>query len=92
MVTYLKTSTIHVFFYYVIEFRITHAGDGMPEELVNQMFGGEADDASEEGIRLLVSRKLVKLMNGDVQYLREAGKSTFIVSIELAAASKPRVV
>ena len=64
----------------------------MPEELVSQMFGGEADDASEEGISLLVSRKLVKLMNGDVQYLREAGKSTFIVSIELAPASKPRVV
>ncbi|PSS00333.1 Phytochrome like [Actinidia chinensis var. chinensis] len=75
-----------------LELRITHAGDGVPEELVSQMFGGEADDASEEGISLLVSRKLVKLMNGDVQYLREAGKSTFIVSIELAPASKPRVV
>ncbi|GFZ09503.1 phytochrome A [Actinidia rufa] len=75
-----------------LELRITHTGDGVPEELVSQMFGGEADDTSEEGISLLVSRKLVKLMNGDVQYLREAGKSTFIVSIELAAASKPRVV
>lgn len=59
--------------------------------LLNQMFGGSGDggngDASEEGISLLISRKLVKLMNGDVQYLREASKSTFIVSVELAAAS-----
>lgn len=51
------------------------------------MFGSNAE-TSEEGISLLVSRKLVKLMNGDVQYLREAGKSTFIISVELAAASK----
>ncbi|GMP74899.1 hypothetical protein CsSME_00032164 [Camellia sinensis var. sinensis] len=42
-----------------LEFRITHAGGGMPEELLSQMFGGDAD-ASEEGISLLVSRKLVK--------------------------------
>ena len=61
----------------------------MPEGLLSQMFGGDVD-ASEEGISLLISRKLVKLMNGDVQYLREAGKSTFIVSVELAAANKPR--
>ncbi|KAJ9681602.1 hypothetical protein PVL29_017823 [Vitis rotundifolia] len=70
-----------------LELRITHAGNGVPEQLLNQMFGNNGD-ASEEGISLLISRKLVKLMNGDVQYLREAGKSTFIISIELAAARK----
>ncbi|KAL9427155.1 hypothetical protein AB3S75_033868 [Citrus x aurantiifolia] len=68
-----------------LELRITHAGGGIPEQLLDQMFGSEGD-TSEEGISLLISRKLVKLMNGDVQYLREAGKSTFIVSVELAAA------
>lgn len=51
------------------------------------MFGTDGD-ISEEGISLLISRKLVKLMNGDVQYLREAGKSSFIISVELAAAHK----
>ncbi|KAK9292067.1 hypothetical protein L1049_020021 [Liquidambar formosana] len=71
-----------------LELRITHAG-GVPEALLNQMFGGNVDE-SEDGISLLISRKLVKLMNGDVQYLREAGKSTFIISVELAAARKPR--
>ncbi|CAK9134238.1 unnamed protein product [Ilex paraguariensis] len=71
-----------------MEFRITHTGGGVPEELLSQMFGNNTD-ASEEGISLFISRKLVKLMNGDVQYLREAGKSTFIISVELATASKP---
>nr|AGT50253.1 phytochrome A1 [Ipomoea batatas]GMD40694.1 phytochrome A [Ipomoea batatas] len=71
-----------------LEFRLTHTGGGVPEELLTQMFGSEAD-ASEDGISLLISRKLVKLMNGDVQYLREAGRSTFIISVELAVASKP---
>lgn len=72
-----------------LELRITHTGGGIPEALLNQMFGGDGD-ASEEGISLLISRKLVKLMNGDVHYLREAGKSSFIVSVELAAGKKLR--
>ncbi|KAK4724138.1 hypothetical protein R3W88_026917 [Solanum pinnatisectum] len=71
----------------LLEFRIRHTGGGVPEELLSQMFGSEVD-ASEEGIFLLVSRKLVKLMNGEVQYLREAGRSTFIISVELAVATK----
>jgi phytochrome A len=71
-----------------LEIRITHSGGGVPEALLNQLFGNNGD-ASEEGISLLISRKLVKLMNGDVQFLREAGKSTFIITVELAAANKP---
>ncbi|KAL5580441.1 hypothetical protein UlMin_012883 [Ulmus minor] len=70
-----------------LELRITHTGVGIPEALLNQMFGNDGD-ISEEGISLFISRKLVKLMNGDVQYLKEAGKSTFIISVELAAAHK----
>ncbi|CAI9786140.1 unnamed protein product [Fraxinus pennsylvanica] len=70
-------------------FRISHTGGGVPEQLLSQMFGS-ATEASEEGISMLISRKLVKLMNGDVQYLREAGRSTFIISVELAVANKPR--
>ncbi|PIN07513.1 hypothetical protein CDL12_19918 [Handroanthus impetiginosus] len=71
-----------------LEFRITHSGGGVAQELLNQMFGDEAE-ASEDGISLFISRKLVKLMNGDVQYLREAGRSTFIISVELAISNKP---
>ncbi|XP_041020359.1 phytochrome A-2 [Juglans microcarpa x Juglans regia] len=70
-----------------LELRITHPGGGVPEELLNQMFGSDGD-ASEEGMSLFISRKLLKLMNGDVRYMREAGKSTFIISVELAVAHK----
>ncbi|PQM36339.1 hypothetical protein Pyn_31606 [Prunus yedoensis var. nudiflora] len=72
-----------------LELRITHAGGGIPEGLLNQMFGNDLA-ISEEGIGLLVSSRLVKLMNGEVRYLREAGKATFIISVELAAAHKLR--
>ncbi|KAJ8752380.1 hypothetical protein K2173_004016 [Erythroxylum novogranatense] len=72
-----------------LELSITHAGGGVPEALLSEMFGSDGD-ASEEGTSLLISRKLVSLMNGDVQYLREVGKATFIISVELAAArNKP---
>lgn len=70
---------------------MTYAGGGVPETLLNQMFENDGE-ISEQGISLLISRKLVKLMNGDVQYLREAGKSTFIISVELAVANKPGLV
>ena len=43
-------------------------------------------DASKEGVSLLIGRKLVKLMNGDIRYLREVSGSTSIVTVELAAA------
>ncbi|KAJ0976497.1 hypothetical protein J5N97_018462 [Dioscorea zingiberensis] len=70
-----------------LELRITHTGNGVPEELLSQMFGN-VGELSEEGISLRVCRKLLQLMNGDVRYLREAGKSAFIISVELASASK----
>jgi len=70
-------------------FRITHTGSGVPEELLAQMFGS-VEEQSDEGVSLLVCRKLLKLMSGDVRYLREADKSVFIIFLELASASKPR--
>ncbi|KAG8368992.1 hypothetical protein BUALT_Bualt15G0103900 [Buddleja alternifolia] len=73
-----------------LELRITHSGGGVPQELLSQMFGDEME-ATEDGINLLISKKLVKLMNGDVRYLREAARSTFIISVELAISNKPRV-
>ncbi|KAL0364911.1 UNVERIFIED_CONTAM: Phytochrome A1 [Sesamum angustifolium] len=72
-----------------LEFRITHSGGGIAQELLNQMFG-EVAEVSEDGINLFISRKLVRLMNGDVQYLREAGRSTFIITVELAICDKTR--
>jgi len=61
-------------------------GSGVPEEVLAQMFGS-VEEQSDEGVSLLVCRRLLKLMSGDVCYLREADKSAFIISIELASAS-----
>ncbi|XP_043726038.1 phytochrome A-like [Telopea speciosissima] len=70
-----------------LELRITHTGGGIPEELLGQMFESYGE-TSEDGISLLVSRKLLRLMNGDIRYLREAGKSSFLLSAELASSQK----
>ncbi|WOL03224.1 phytochrome A [Canna indica] len=72
-----------------LELRITHTG-GVPEDLLSEMFGS-SQAPSEEGLSLLVCRKLLRLMNGEVRYLREAEKSAFIVSVELASAPNPKV-
>ncbi|GAB2283137.1 hypothetical protein Dimus_017667 [Dionaea muscipula] len=68
-----------------LEFRICHAGCGIPEDLLSQMFESSIQ-TSEEGVSLLISRKIVNHMNGDIQYLREARSSTFIISMEFAVA------
>ncbi|XP_072993838.1 phytochrome A type 3 [Typha latifolia] len=72
-----------------LELRIKHTGSGIPEDLLSQMFGSD-EDPNEEGLGLLVCRKLLRLMNGDVCYLRESSKSSFIISLELASAMKPK--
>ncbi|CAH1450145.1 unnamed protein product [Lactuca virosa] len=68
-----------------LEFRITHPAPGIPEKLVQDMFLHNRS-VSREGLGLYISQKLVKIMNGTVQYLREAEKASFIVMIELPIA------
>lgn len=42
-----------------------------------------SQEITQEGMGLSVSRKLVKLMNGDVRYIRQAGVCYFLVHLEL---------
>jgi phytochrome B len=70
-----------------LEFRVTHPGAGLPEELVHEMFD-RGRGMTQEGLGLSMCRKLVKLMNGDVQYVRDAGKSYFLVNVELPLAQR----
>lgn len=62
--------------------RVTHPGSGLPEELVCEMFD-RGRGMTQEGLGLSMCRKLVKLMNGEVKYIRDTGKSCFLVSLEL---------
>ncbi|KAI3809698.1 hypothetical protein L1987_19296 [Smallanthus sonchifolius] len=64
-----------------LEFRITHPAPGMPEKLIQDMFHHNRS-VSREGLGLYISQRLVKIMNGSVQYLREADRASFIVLIE----------
>ncbi|KAF5482617.1 hypothetical protein F2P56_003173 [Juglans regia] len=64
-----------------LEFRITQPAPGVPENLIQEMFHHNPR-VSREGLSLYISQKLVKIMNGTVQYLREADKSSFIILIE----------
>lgn len=65
--------------------RVTHPGSGIPEELIHEMFD-RGRGMTQEGLGLNMCRKLVKLMNGNVQYKRETGKSYFLVTLELPLA------
>ncbi|XP_021889946.1 phytochrome C-like isoform X2 [Carica papaya] len=64
-----------------LEFRISHPAPGIPESLVQEMFH-HSPGTSREGLGLYISQKLVKIMSGTVQYLREAEGSTFIILVE----------
>uniref|UniRef100_A0A0D6QZ02 Phytochrome n=18 Tax=Araucaria TaxID=25666 RepID=A0A0D6QZ02_ARACU len=75
-------SSIHIVH---LEFRITHPGPGLPAELIQDMFDRKRW-SMQEGVGLSMCRKLLKLMNGDVQYLRESETCYFLVNLELPLA------
>lgn len=64
-----------------LEFRIDHPSPGIPGALIQEMFN-HSKGVSREGLGLFLSQKLVKIMSGTVQYLREAERSSFIVLVE----------
>lgn len=70
-----ETSILH------IEFRIVCPGEGLPPELVQDMFQGNKW-VTQEGLGLSMCRKILKLMNGEVQYIRESERCYFLVTLE----------
>ncbi|KAL5700305.1 hypothetical protein ACHQM5_025764 [Ranunculus cassubicifolius] len=70
-----------------LEFRMVCPGEGLPAELVQDMFHSSRW-ATQEGLGLSMCRKILKLMNGQVQYIRESEKCFFIITLPLPL-SKP---
>nr|AAQ11873.1 phytochrome C [Stellaria longipes] len=68
-----------------VEFRITHPLPGVPENLIREMFQ-RSPGMSRGGLSLYISHKLVKIMNGTLQYLRGEDYSSFIVFLEFPVA------
>nr|AYW35332.1 phytochrome [Spirogyra varians] len=72
-----------------LDFKITHAGAGLPEDLIHQMFDrADPHSKSQEGLGLSMCRKIVKLMNGDVEYVRESEKCYFHLFLEMPLAQR----
>ncbi|KAJ6810242.1 putative phytochrome B isoform X1 [Iris pallida] len=66
----------------LLQFSIVCPGEGLPSELVQDMFHNSRW-ATEEGLGLSLCRRILKLMDGDVQYIRVSERSYFLITIEL---------
>ncbi|GKV45020.1 hypothetical protein SLEP1_g52151 [Rubroshorea leprosula] len=64
------------------EFRMVCPGEGLPPELVGDMFHSSRW-ITQEGLGLSMCRKILKLMNGEVQYIRESERCYFLIILEL---------
>jgi hypothetical protein len=62
--------------------RFACPGEGLPPDIVQDMFSN-ARWTTQEGIGLSVCRKILKLMGGEVQYIRESERSFFLIVLEL---------
>ncbi|RWR94318.1 phytochrome B [Cinnamomum micranthum f. kanehirae] len=65
-----------------LEFRMVCPGEGFPPELIQDMFHSSRW-VTQEGLALSMCRKILKMMNGEVQYIRESERCYFIIAIEL---------
>lgn len=65
-----------------IDFRMVCPGNGLPAEVVQDMFHS-SQWTTEEGLGLSMCRKILKLMNGEVQYIRESERCYFHIMLEL---------
>ncbi|KAK6160988.1 hypothetical protein DH2020_004369 [Rehmannia glutinosa] len=65
-----------------IEFRIVCPGEGLPPELVQDLFHNSRW-TTQEGLGLSMCRKILKLMNGEVQYIRESQGCYFLIVLDL---------
>ncbi|XP_037430609.1 phytochrome B-like [Triticum dicoccoides] len=63
-------------------FRFACPGEGLPPDIVQDMFSN-ARWTTQEGIALSICRKILKLMGGEVQYIRESERSFFLIVLEL---------
>ncbi|XP_020555118.1 phytochrome B isoform X2 [Sesamum indicum] len=64
------------------EFRIICPGEGLPPQLVQDTFHSNRW-VTQEGLALSMSRKFLKLMNGEVQYIIESESCYFLIILEL---------
>ncbi|KAL0300621.1 UNVERIFIED_CONTAM: Phytochrome E [Sesamum radiatum] len=62
---------------------MAHPGEGVPSALIEEMFGAKNHSATQEGLALNLSQKIVSMMNGNVRYIRDQSKCCFLVDLQL---------
>lgn len=62
---------------------MTHPGQGLPPELIQDMVGGGQQWTTQQGLALNLSRKLLNKLNGNVRYVREQTVCYFLIDLEL---------
>ncbi|CAH9141515.1 unnamed protein product [Cuscuta epithymum] len=68
--------------YIHIQFRMTHPGQGLPAALTEDMSRGGTRWTTQEGVALHFSKKLVGMMSGHVQYIKEQHKCYFLIDLD----------
>ncbi|KAL8192237.1 hypothetical protein R6Q57_027904 [Mikania cordata] len=68
--------------YIHIQFRMSHPGPGLPADIIRDMYEERKVDGTK-GLALNLSRKLLRIMKGYVQYVRDDSKCCFLIDIEL---------
>ncbi|XP_023519751.1 phytochrome E-like [Cucurbita pepo subsp. pepo] len=66
-----------------LQIRMSHPGQGLPPELIQDMVGGGQQWSSEQGLALNLSRRLLNKLNGNACYVREQTKCYFLIDLEL---------
>lgn len=72
---------------FIFSCRIVCPGDGLPPELVQDMFHSNRW-ATQEGLGLSMCRKILKHMDGEVQYIRESERCYFLIVLDLPLQRK----
>ncbi|MQL87008.1 hypothetical protein Taro_019551 [Colocasia esculenta] len=65
-----------------LQFRMACPGEGLSPEIIQDAFHNYRW-ATQEGLGLSICRKILKLMDGEVQYIRESERCYFHITVEL---------
>ncbi|MED6217557.1 hypothetical protein PIB30_018951 [Stylosanthes scabra] len=66
-----------------LKFRVSHSGQGLPSNILQDVFEEGNQWTTQEGLGLYMSRKMLSRMNGHVHYVREQNKCYFLIELEL---------
>ncbi|XP_014499671.1 phytochrome E isoform X2 [Vigna radiata var. radiata] len=66
-----------------LKFRMTHSGQGLPSDVLHDMFEGGNQWNTQEGLGLYMSKKILSRMSGHVHYVREQNKCYFLIDLDI---------